>query len=266
MENESWREAVLAKLTVLLRRNKDVLSLSLYGSLANSKVEKDKWSDIDALLVVEDSALDTFYPTMEWLKPLGEIFAYQQVDYCTKVIFADFRKIDINIRTRSQIAESQAFWTKQRFIFSNDEEVKRILEERFKTYYPPSVGSYNFPQLVEEYWYISFVAVTKLIRNDLLTSFHLTLELYKKCLELVMWLRDKEVGTNIHRTGGVRNDFLEKMTIQFQGLTKKDILNLIEKSGKEFDTLALKWSPEYTAHLPIFEKVLASARNDINDN
>ncbi len=265
MENESWREIVLEKLSALLGENKDVLSLSLYGSLANPEVEKDKWSDIDALLIIEDDALDTFYPTMEWLKPLGEIFACQQTDNCTKVIFTDFRKMDIVIRTRSQVTKGQPFWTKQKFVFSNSEEIKKILEEKPITYTPQDPLTYNFEGLVEEYWYISFVAITKLIRNDLLISLHLTLELYKKCLELGMWFRDREVGSNIHRTGGVRNDLIEQMNIQFQGSSKMDIIMLIEQCGKEFDKLALEWSPDYKTQFPTFEKALASAKNDLKE-
>lgn len=264
MDNDSWREETLDLLTNILQPDKQVLSLSLFGSLANSEIETDRWSDIDALLIVDDAAFDKYTLSADWLAPLGKIFSIQLSPNVIKVIFDDFKKIDLVINTKSKIINEEPFWTKQKFVFSNSDEIKKILEEKALTTIANNPNSYDLVKLANEYWYISFTAVTKLIRNDLLISLHLALELYRICLILGMWLRDKEAGTYIHRTGGVRNNVLEKMNIKLEEMTKEGILNLIEQCGEEFDKLALEWSPDYNPHSPLFKKVLTEARKDLS--
>lgn len=268
MENDSWREDTLELLKQILQPNNQVLSLSLYGSLASSEIEKDSWSDIDALLVVEDSVLANFYPSIEWMSPLGKVFVLQQSSHdqtsTTKVIFEDFKKIDLVITTKSRIIGSKPFWTKQKFVFSNSEEIKQILEEKALITTPDNPNDYDLEKLANEFWYISFTVVSKVIRNDLLIALHLALDLYRLCLVLSMWLRDKETGTYIHRTGGIRNDTIEKMNIRLEKITEKGILTLVEQCGREFDKLALAWSPDYAPHFPIFERLVNTARKDLS--
>jgi len=261
----AWREKALEKLEALFSENANIISLSLFGSVSKPEGQEDEWSDLDVLVVISDESLDTLYPTREWLKPFGEIFAIQQNSdeiHCNvKVVFSDFKKIDFVLTTKSKAENELQYLTKQKVIFSKDEAITKLLEEA-----PISLSNntdYQFDNLIEEYWYISFVAVAKLIRQDLLISLHLTLELYRKCLELGMWLRDRETGTNIHRIGGVRNDLIEKMNIKLQGGSKKEILSLIEQCGREFDALALEWKPNYKEHFPTFKKLLGLAREDI---
>lgn len=260
-----WREKTLHELDLLFKDNPDVISLSLFGSTSKPDVQVDRWSDHDVLVIVKDGALGKFYPTREWLKPFGDIFAIQQNEdeiHCNiKVIFSDFKKIDFVLTTESKAKNELKYLTKQMVIFSKDHSITELLQEAPLSL--PNNTVYDFDKLIQDYWYWSFVAVTKLIRNDLLISLHLTLDLYRKCLELGMWLRDRETGTNVHRTGGVRNDLIEKMNIELQGSSKKDILELIEKCGKEFDKLALEWDSNYEIHFSTFEKMLSLAKEDI---
>ena len=60
-------EALLGELRAVLAADPRVRSLWLSGSLGRG--EGDAWSDIDALLVVADDALDQFYPAVGWLAP-----------------------------------------------------------------------------------------------------------------------------------------------------------------------------------------------------
>lgn len=267
MENDSWRDETLELLKQILQNDNQVLSLSLFGSLANPEVVKDKWSDIDALLIVEDTALDKFFPNIEWLSPVGEIFTLQQsshgVSHATKVIFKDFKKIDFVISTKSKIIEAKPFWTKQKFIFSNSDEIKQVLDEKALATIPDNPNDYDLEKLTNEYWYISYTVITKVIRKDLLIALHLAIELYRLCLVLGMWLRDKETGTYIHRTGGVKNDLLKKMNVKLEEISGNGILSLVEQCGREFDKLSLEWSPDYDPHLPVFEKLLTEARKDL---
>ena len=167
------------------------------------------------------------------------------------------------ITTRSKIIQEKPFWTKQKLVFSNSDEISQILEEKALTTILDNTNDYDLEKLINEYWYISFTAVTKVMRNDLLIALHLSLDLFRLCLVLTMWLRDKESGTYIHRTGGIRNETIEKMDIQLDNITGQGILTLIEQCGKEFDTLALEWSSEYTLRYPVFKKVLTKARENI---
>ncbi|HUD45034.1 MAG TPA: aminoglycoside 6-adenylyltransferase [Patescibacteria group bacterium] len=229
-------------------------------------MQLDRWSDHDVFLIIRDGSLDKFYPSQEWLKPLGEIFAIQQnadeIHANVKVIFSDFRKIDLVIATRSNAEHELKFITRQKIIFSKNESVTKLLNDAPLSL--PYKSSYQFEQLVNDFWYWSFVAVTRTVRNDLLASLSLALELYRKCLSLCMWLRDRETGTDIHRIGGVKNELLEKMNIQLNGTSKKDIIALVEQCGKEFDKLAFEWNPEYKKHFPIFEKLLILAEEDLS--
>ncbi len=268
MEYQTWREATLEKLTQILQPANQVLSLSLFGSLSNPEIAKDKWSDIDALLIVADEALDKYFPSIDWLKPLGKIFALQQSSnkqsQCSKVIFSDFKKIDLVISTRSKLIAGKPFWTKQKFVFSNSPEAKQIMQEKALPSIPDNPNDYDLKKLSDQFWFISFVVVTKVIRNDLLIALHLALDLYRNCLLLGMWQRDRETGTYIHRTGGAKNTLLVKeMDIKIEDLSKKGVLLLVEKCRQEFDKLALEWDPDYTPHLPIFKKVLEMAEEEI---
>lgn len=270
MEEDLWYEETLKKLQNIAEENENILTLSLYGSLSKSDVKKDRWSDIDALIIIKDGSLNQFYPTTDWLKPVGEIFTTNQVSTdnssaTLKVYFTDFQRMDLIFVEESAIKKPDAKWTKQRFVFSRSDEIKKLLEEKPLEIIYPEESPYEFEELVNEFWYEAVVATTKVLRYDLLVSLHLGLELYRKCLELGMWLRDREVGTHVHRTGGTRNELPSNMNIQLEGATKEDILSLIEQCGREFDKLSLEWSAESNKHFPIFEKLLRMAREDLKN-
>ena len=240
MLNGDWRDEMLKQLEEMFENDTDVISLSLFGSTSKPNVQPDRWSDHDILLVVKDGALDRFYPTREWLRVFGEIFGIVQnkddIHCNVKVVFSDFKKLDFVICTETQAVHELKVLTRQKVVFSKKESITELLANA-----PVSLGFYEefpFTNLFEDFWYVSFVAVSKLVRNDLLISLHQSLELYRECLELGMWLRDREIKTNIHRVGGHRNDLVEKMNIQLTGLSKKDILSIIEQCGREFDKLA----------------------------
>src|SRR5258708_27416759 len=134
MENNSWREETLSKLKAFLSDKEGVVSLSLFGSLSKPDVMKDKWSDIDALLVVKDSAKNQFYPSTLWLEDiLGEIFtclpSYNDQMFNMKVIFNDFRKIDFIITSDDVVKKGFPLLTKQQIVFSKSEEIAKILSE-----------------------------------------------------------------------------------------------------------------------------------------
>jgi len=268
MDNDLWHEEALKTLGSLAKENPAILSVSLFGSLSKPDIKKDRWSDIDVLVIVKDGTLDQFYPTLEWLKPFGKIFTSNQTQgndwsVCHKVYFEDFKRMDIILATESDIRKQEAQWTKQRVVFLRSDSIRKLLEEKTLDIIYPKENPYTFDSLVNEFWYIAVVATTKVMRNDMLISLHLALELYRKCLELGMWLRDRETGIHIHRTGSVRNDLPAKINIKLEEISRENILSLIEHTGEEFDTLASEWSPDYQKHIPTFKKLIQMAQEDL---
>ena len=87
IETDLWQETALQELTSLLQPDQDVLALAVFGSIADPQIGLDFWSDIDVLLVVSDGATARFYPTLEWLKPIGALYAHEQ---SSNAFFLDF--------------------------------------------------------------------------------------------------------------------------------------------------------------------------------
>lgn len=68
-----WQAITLTDLKSKLEANDEVLALGVFGSMAQGV--SDFWSDIDLIVVVADEAKERFYPTLDWLKTVGEIYA-----------------------------------------------------------------------------------------------------------------------------------------------------------------------------------------------
>jgi predicted nucleotidyltransferase len=77
METDLWHETTLQRLTIMLQSDPGVLTLAVFGSYLRPEV-LDVWSDLDLLLVVDDQALKRFFPALDWLAPLGTIYAHEQ--------------------------------------------------------------------------------------------------------------------------------------------------------------------------------------------
>jgi hypothetical protein len=58
---------------------------------------------------------------------------------------------------------------------------------------------------------IAALAAAKLGRGDLLIGLHLTLDLMRSCLVQAMLLRDRDLGTRIHRFGSVRDTMADEV-------------------------------------------------------
>lgn len=267
MDDTLWREKAIENLKNIFDNKPDVLSFSIFGSLSDDTIEKDRWSDIDAMLVVDDAALVKYYPNIEWLNSLGTILLVNQSkneqSCTTKVIFEDFRKIDFVVATKSAIISSKSFWPKQKIVISNSDSVAKMLETFTADTFEINEKNYNLDKFSEDFWFKFFVATTKLMRNDLLISLHLCLDLYMQCLVLAMWIRDRQTGTNIHRTGSMGNELIENMNLKIGDLSKPGILDLIGRCGEEFDKLSLGWNPEFKPMYPKIKKLLNAAKEEI---
>ncbi len=257
---------MLDDLTSILKNMNGFVSLSVFGSMANNST-LDIWSDIDALLVVKDESINDYFPQSDWLEKIGKIFTIQQSSNdrsnTFKIIYDDFRKIDLIITKESKVLEGDPFWAKQNVLFSNSDLVTKRLSVSNENNTRFDEKSYHLDKLSDEFWFMAYTALTKIMRDDLLIGFHLTLDLYKMCLVLAMWIRDRETGTNIHRIGGIKNELIEELNIKVDDFSKKGFIMLIDKCSKEYDTLASRWSDNYISRLKRFEFLINTALEKI---
>lgn len=180
----------------------------------------------------------------------------------TKIVFEDFKKLDLIVTSKSRILKGEPFWTKQKIVFFHSEEIKQQLENIKLNSKSLDLTEYDLGRLSNDFWFLSYTAVTKVMRDDLLIALHLTLDLYRYCIILGMWLRARETGTNIHRVGGLKNDLIENMDIKIDDFSKKGMLNCIEKCGEEFDKLASEWTADYIERFIKFKTILSKAQED----
>lgn len=255
--NESWQEGTLAQLTDYLQSFDAVQALFLVGSLANDAVQPDFWSDIDLLVVVADQAIKQFYPGTTWLQPISPIFATSQSQdpprYTLRVCFADMRRVDFIFLLVSAFDHPGSlgldrFQGNHRLLFSRSSKV-----EHFHTGEPPAMPAAQdpgarFQAMSNDFWFKATLAVYKVVRNDLLIALHLALDLMRDCLVLKMMLRDREAGTNHHRTGGPGNELLTRLNAQSPDYSPAGILALIADSSQIYEDLAKEWQPDYQAH------------------
>ncbi len=65
IKTDLWHEAAIDELIAVMRTDKAVHALILTGPFAQPHLNKDVWSDIDAVVIVDDAALDRFYPNTD---------------------------------------------------------------------------------------------------------------------------------------------------------------------------------------------------------
>jgi len=104
------QEKMVQDLDRILRQDPDVLALAVFGSVVQPQVVCDVWSDVDALLVVEDRAMHRFHRATEWLEALGAVYAFEQS--CNtfwntmRVCFDDLRRLYLLITSESNLFKS----------------------------------------------------------------------------------------------------------------------------------------------------------------
>ena len=245
-----WQESLVEGLVALLRPSGDVWALAHFGS-AMRPIQRDRWSDVDALVVVAEGAVERFHPSLDWLHPLGKVYAYDQSSTAftavTRVCFRNFRRVDLLFATEPALARIAAgpFWDGIHVLFSRSPVADRVLAQRFTPPTPPLISPEQFDRMVNAFWFKATLAVTKVARDELLIALHLALDLVRDCCVLGMLLRDRAEGTNHHRHGGTGNRIIEQLTSTQHPYTAVGILDSVAASAAAFDALAARWSPGY---------------------
>ena len=115
--------------------------------------------------------------------------------------------------------------------------------------------------MADHFWFKAAVAITKVVRNDLLIGLHLALDLTRDCLVLQMIRRDREKRTKNHRIGGWGNELVARFSWDGQKCSPVKILDLITRSCETFDELALRLSPSYSQRGPLLFSIIELARD-----
>jgi hypothetical protein len=252
----TWQHQTLAQLTDFLQSFDALQAVLVVGSLANDDVQLDFWSDIDLVIMVSDESIDRFYPGSDWLKPIQPVFATSHSEdpprYTLRVCFNDMRRVDFIFILASALDDPDCiqfhrFQGGYRLLFSRLPELEGALSKE-----PPLIATERDPDaqflaVSNDFWFKSTLAVTKVVRNDLLIALHLALDLMRDCLVLRMMLRDRAEGTCHHRTGGDGNELVAQMNAQLSNFSTAGILTMIEAASQKYEELAKEWSPGYEA-------------------
>lgn len=187
-----------------------------------------------------------------------------------RLVFEDFKKIDLVIVKKSAVdviiqPHSGPYWKEINVLFSKSEEITQKIKNTKKENIKTSFTEQLFKDLVNNFWFIASLALYKVIRNDLLIAQHLALDLYKDCLMLGMILRDREMGTNIHKTGGMGNDIAKNLELSLEKISQINLLNLVDNCGKEFDRLCIKWNKNFLSKHSTLHQYIQKAKSEIDN-
>ena len=246
-----WQQSTIQDLTRAFEPDPDVRALAVFGSAAAGP---DLWSDIDLLLVVAEGAMGRFHPTRDWLKPIGEVYTWDQSSHpyaaTTRACFVDFRHIDFVITTEAALEQIEEwprvpFWNGARLLFSRSPPVERVLDRTFPRPLPGLMTPEQFQVMVNAFWFKGMLALGKVLRDDRLIALHLALEMVQDVCVLGMLLRDREAGTDHHRHGGSGNEVATLLEATQHPHTTAGLLDTLEQAAIDFDQLAARWSGAY---------------------
>jgi hypothetical protein len=274
MQDELWQCEAVCQLGGLLSEDEGVRGLLLIGSCSRHDISPDAWSDVDIAVIVDDASLARFYPTTEWVRALGEPYAFSlsQTDSygVIRAQFTDGRRIDFVVASQSSL-ERIAEWDPNplryggRLLMSRSPALDRVLTMAFT---PPTMhvlSEEQFRRLANDFWFKGMLATSKAARAEMLVAAHLSLDMVRDCLFLAMALRDRATGTNRHRDGRHGNHYVEELAGAAQPYSAQCVLTTIEQSAAAFDRLASEWTQDWReGRGPLLEWVRRARRSLAN--
>jgi len=250
----SWQQAEVERLSLLFRRKRQAKAVILYGSLAGDEALVDEWSDVDMKVILSESLIDSFFQSTRWLAPTNDIIAVDRRTHgpvrTLRVCLTPFRRFDLTfipVSCMKQIASlgSEALHRPYAVLWSRMPRLQELLASVRPQAAIAAYDSDQIDRLAEVFWFKATIAISKVVRNDLLVALHLALDLARDCLLLQMILRDRALGTNVHRTGGFGNEICPKLRVRAQANFGLEALKMIRTYGPLFDSLASQLSPNY---------------------
>lgn len=269
-----WHETMLDKVISHFEPNKNVAGLLLFGSYSKTEAQYDDWSDIDILLVVQNDKLEKFFPTIEWVDTFGKLYTYTQSSdefICTtRTCFENFSRIDFVITTEEKLTKldqwsSVPFSTGAKIVFSRSKIVDEVARQNIQPREFSPATEDQFSGLVRDFRFKSMLAVYKVVRHDLLIALHLSQDLIRDCCVLGMLLRDRAMGTNIHKHGGTGNQLVAQLGTTQKPFTSIGILDSIQASHEIFEKLACEWSPTYQENRHLLLEWIEKAKLELHE-
>ena len=269
-----WQADFLSKVISYFEPNEDVVGLLLFGSYSKPESDFDYWSDIDIFLVVKNEQLKKFFPTIEWLDAFGKLYTYTQsadeFKCTTRTCFENFNRMDFVITSEENLMKldqwsSIPFSVGATLVFSRSKVVDEVARQSIQPREFSPATEDQFLGLVRDFRFKSMLAVYKVVRHDLLIALHLAQDLIRDCCVLGMLLRDRAMGTNIHKHGGTGNQLVAQLETTQKPFTAFGILASIQASHEIFEKLAREWSPTYQEDRHLLLEWIEKAKLELHE-
>lgn len=270
----TWQMGALEQLSQYFAAEPEAKAFVLTGSLAAADIAPDFWSDIDVKIVLADQAINRYYTTLTWLEPFGRLIGLERhAGPSTKTLrlcLEGFKRFDLVFIPESALHALGAkgepllrppctvIWSRLPGLETHIAAAPAALPYE-------DVSDEAVATIADQFWFKAAVAITKVMRNDLLIGMHLALDLTRDCLLLQMLQRDRVLRTTIHRTGGWGNTWLEHFAWDSSECSAVKILDLISRSCTGFDELAALLLPDYTARWPLLSPAIACAKRELGE-
>jgi len=225
----TWQRRLAEEAIRYVRDEPGVEAVEVTGSLADlDGAQVDAWSDVDLRVVV---AAGQVLDCARWVARLGAPWALTTQatpeGHVHRVVFDDGRRLDVVVHQRGGLGVEA----------------------------PPAPGDD-----LAEFRQAAALAVVKLARDDLLIGTHLALGLVQRCLEQAMALRDRELGTTSHRSGGPLNEVVARLDrLRRHPWTADGGMALVREAAEVHDELAARLDPSYVADLSGLDALVQQA-------
>ncbi|NIV35511.1 MAG: hypothetical protein GWN58_40485 [Anaerolineae bacterium] len=265
----AWHDPIVEQLSRFFQKEPDARAFVLTGSLADGEIQPDRWSDIDAGIVLADGVLDRYTCSTGWLQFLGQTAGLERHEHpqgrTLRVCLEGLRRLDLTFVSEPALGEPSS-WDRNPFYPSFVVLWSELPGLEMQLASLPQPAEYREPrreeieELVDAFWLKAAVATTRVVRDDLLIGSHLALDLARDCLLLQMMRRDRQEGTAIHRTGGWGNELAARVSWDGRGNSAEAILDLVRTSCEVFDELAPELLQGYNRRGPLLYPGIESAR------
>lgn len=260
-----WQKAFLNQVSEFFQRDQQARAVFLKGSLADPSLDIDFWSDVDLVVFLSPPSAAKYYDSAEWLHEFGTVVGLERNSdenrKLYRVCFDGLRRMDLAFvnecllpadnRPPAEGGPYVELWSRARIPATAPSKHVAVHE------------SDEILEIAAAFWFKAATAVCKIMRQDLLIGFHLTLDLLRDCLVLQMIHRDRVLKTTIHRHGGFGNELLSRLETPAHAYDAAGIMTLLLQSCEVFDELASSLSDRYRPRLPLIASVIHRALQDL---
>jgi len=264
----SWHRQVIEQLSQLFEDDPDARAFVLYGSLADADIHEDFWSDVDAVVILAEDAVDRYTLSAAWLTPLGRLVGAERhqaaLSSTLRVCLEGFRRFDLTFIAESAL-RSHMLWKRSPFpsarvvLWSRLPDLETLIASLPAPPQYQDSADNEIESMVDAFWFKASAAVTRVARNDLLVGLHLALGLAQDCLVLQMMRCDRAKKSTIHRSGGWGNDLAARFFLNGRDESGGAVLNLIRLCCEVFDSLAITILPGYSQRSPLLLPAIEAA-------